>query len=88
MTTLPEEIIAATTSDLEDQTQRLRSLDLSDPTIAEVVRRSYEVLSGSGPLWLVKYHPAMDAVPLDLVLSGQADCVLNVLGRIEHGIPV
>jgi len=83
-----DQIIAAAVSHLKGQAERLRSLDLTAPTIAEVVCRSKEVLGDHGPLWLIEYSQVLQAVPLDLALFRQAERVLNVLGQIEYGTAV
>ncbi|NBJ12984.1 hypothetical protein [Microvirga arsenatis] len=83
-----DQIIAIAISHLEGQAERLRSLDLTDPLIVEVVCRSNVVLGSYGPLWLLKHNKVLQAIPLDLVLSGQSERVLNALGQIEYGTAV
>jgi uncharacterized protein (DUF2384 family) len=56
---------------------------------AKLIRRASEVLGGyaAAEHWLTNAIPSLGgSTPLDYAVRNGADEVLNILGRIEHGI--
>lgn len=64
----------------------LNRLEVLDP---EVAKRTIEVFNSrsDAAIWLASRHPCFHGLnPYQVVASGKRQDVLDVLGRIEHGI--
>lgn len=64
----------------------LNRLEAIDP---EVAKRTIELFDdrGDAAIWLASHHPCFHGLnPYQLIASGKRQDVLDVLGRVEHGI--
>ncbi|EIM28029.1 antitoxin Xre/MbcA/ParS toxin-binding domain-containing protein [Microvirga lotononidis] len=71
---------------LDSQINGLRSLKGSGPEIAAVIGKAHEVFGDLGALWLVRHNQVLQSVPLDIILQGKMDRVLQLLSQIEYGV--
>lgn len=58
------------------------------PEIATVIGKATEAFGKVGVQWLVEYNQALQAVPLDLIVQGETESVLTLIGQIEYGVYV
>lgn len=64
----------------------LNRLEALDP---EVAKRTIELFDdrGDAAIWLASHHPCFHGLnPYQLIASSKRQDVLDILGRIEHGI--
>ncbi|WP_162820844.1 DUF433 domain-containing protein [Microvirga calopogonii] len=85
---ITDPLVVEAIAHLESKIKRLRSLEGSEPEIATVIGKATEAFGKAGVLWLVEYNQVLQAVPLDLILQGETESVLTLIGQIEYGVYV
>jgi uncharacterized protein (DUF2384 family) len=81
-----DHLVDCATAHLQGQIEQLKSLKGAGPEIAAVIGKAHEVLGDLGVLWLVRHNQVLQAIPLDMILQGKTDRILQLLGQIEYGV--
>jgi len=85
---ITDPLVVEAIAHLESKIERLRSLQGSGPEIATVIGKATEAFGKAGVLWLVEYNQVLQAVPLDLMVQGETESILTLIGQSEYGVYV